>query len=119
MNPGTLLRALLGVSALTLIAPPAGAQTAGSDTDERIETIDTVTIIGRRADVADVPGSAHVVDSQELNEFLQTDIMRVLRTVPGVYLQEEDGFGIAAKHWYSRLGPSTAARASPCSKTAC
>ncbi|MCP4301756.1 MAG: TonB-dependent receptor plug domain-containing protein, partial [Gammaproteobacteria bacterium] len=59
-----------------------------------VEEIDTVTIIGRRGDVADVPGSAHVVDSEELAEFVQSDILRVLRTVPGVYVQEEEGFGL-------------------------
>ncbi|MDH3305842.1 MAG: TonB-dependent receptor [Gammaproteobacteria bacterium] len=58
------------------------------------ETIDTVTIIGRRGDVADVPGSAHVVDSEELEVFVQSDILRVLRAVPGVYVQEEEGFGL-------------------------
>jgi Fe(3+) dicitrate transport protein len=59
-----------------------------------VEEIDTVTIIGRRGDVADVPGSAHVVDNEELAEFIQSDILRVLRTVPGVYVQEEEGFGL-------------------------
>ena len=58
------------------------------------DEIDTVTIIGRKGDVADVPGSAHVVDSEELAVFVQSDILRVLRTVPGVYVQEEEGFGL-------------------------
>lgn len=56
--------------------------------------LDNVTIIGHRRDVADVPGSAHLIDSEELEAFLQADVMRVLRTVPGVYLQEEEGFGL-------------------------
>lgn len=56
--------------------------------------IDTVTIIGHRGDVADVPGSAHVIDSEALEVFIENDIMRVLRAVPGVYLQEEEGFGL-------------------------
>ncbi len=56
--------------------------------------IDNITIIGRAADVADVPGSAHVFDAEALEVFNDTDIMRVLRAVPGVYLQEEEGFGL-------------------------
>jgi Fe(3+) dicitrate transport protein len=56
--------------------------------------LDEVTIIGHRRKPADVPGSAHVVGQEELQKFLQSDVMRVLRTVPGVYLQEEDGFGL-------------------------
>jgi Fe(3+) dicitrate transport protein len=58
------------------------------------QAIDTVTIIGKKSDLADVPGSAHVVDSEELAEFAQSDILRVLRSVPGVYVQEEEGFGL-------------------------
>ncbi len=82
--------ALAVASALLPVA--AGAQDSTADSAAR--TIDTVTIIGRQQDVADVPGSAHVVDSEELSLFLQSDILRVLRTVPGVYLQEEEGFGL-------------------------
>jgi Fe(3+) dicitrate transport protein len=57
-------------------------------------SIDEVTIIGHRRDPADIPGSAHVVGQEELKTFLQGDVMRVLRTVPGVYIQEEEGFGL-------------------------
>ena len=56
--------------------------------------LDNVTIIGRQRDVADVPGSAQLVSHEELQAFLQADVMRVLRTVPGVYVQEEEGFGL-------------------------
>ena len=94
MSLRTPRRTLLGAAVLSLIAPYAGAQTAQNDAQDTIGPIDTVTIIGRQADVADVPGSAHVVDGEELRIFLQSDVMRVLRTVPGVYLQEEDGFGL-------------------------
>lgn len=58
------------------------------------DPIDTVTIIGHQRDVSDVPGSAHLINQKELQLFLQSDVMRVLRTVPGVYVQEEEGFGL-------------------------
>jgi Fe(3+) dicitrate transport protein len=61
---------------------------------QEVTPIDNVTIIGHRGDVADVPGSAHVIDSEALEIFIENDIMRVLRAVPGVYLQEEEGFGL-------------------------
>jgi len=64
------------------------------DEAEAFQEIDTVTIIGKRADAADVPGSAHVIDSEELQTYVNGDILRVLRTVPGVYIQEEEGFGL-------------------------
>lgn len=58
------------------------------------DPLDNVTIIGHRRDVVDVPGSAHLVNNEELKAFMQADVMRVLRTVPGVYVQEEEGFGL-------------------------
>ena len=78
-------------SALLLPTAVFGEETLARATAEEI---DTVTIIGRKGDVADVPGSAHVIDSEELAVFVQSDILRVLRTVPGVYVQEEEGFGL-------------------------
>jgi len=70
------------------------AQGQEIEREDAIEPIDTVTIIGRKSDVADVPGSAHVMDQDDLAVFIATDILRVLRSVPGVYVQEEEGFGL-------------------------
>jgi Fe(3+) dicitrate transport protein len=86
--------ALLSATAIFLISQAVGAQTAGDDARAAVTPIDTVTIIGRKSDVADVPGSAHVLGNEELGVLIQTDIMRVLRAVPGVYVQEEEGFGL-------------------------
>lgn len=86
--------AVITVACATSFIAPA---TTMAQTDTRglaIDEIDTVTIIGRKADVADVPGSAHIIDAEELGVFIQSDVLRVLRTVPGVYVQEEEGFGL-------------------------
>jgi Fe(3+) dicitrate transport protein len=83
-------RAVLGAAILAALGPAF----AEDDTSTANNSIDTVTIIGHRIDVADVPGSAHVISAEELQIFMQSDVMRVLRTVPGVYLQEEEGFGL-------------------------
>jgi len=76
--------------ATTLLLPFAAA----ADEAGAARTVDTITIFGRQSDVADVPGSAHRLDSEELALFNTADILRALRTVPGVYLQEEEGFGL-------------------------
>ena len=89
MHTCNTLRA--GIAATLLVVPIAVfAQNVTND----VEEIDTVTIIGKKTDVADVPGSAHVIDTEELQTFVNSDILRVLRTVPGVYIQEEEGFGL-------------------------
>jgi Fe(3+) dicitrate transport protein len=90
MNNQTAL--YLTLSALLLTATPALAQSQSQSETDGI--LDEVTIIGHRRKPADVPGSAHLVGQKELQAFLQSDVMRVLRTVPGVYLQEEDGYGL-------------------------
>jgi len=75
---------------------PAALLAADDDRPPRPaqSTLDEITIIGHRRDPADIPGSVHVVGQEELQSFLQSDVMRVLRTVPGVYIQEEEGFGL-------------------------
>jgi len=78
--------------AISIISMAAHGQDADRDRDLR--PIDTVTIFGHRSDVADVPGAAHVISNEALSVFIDSDILRVLRTVPGVYLQEEEGFGL-------------------------
>ncbi len=89
---GSILSSAALCAAVSVISLPAHSQESAPD--PAVETIDTVTIIGRKSDVADVPGSAHVVDNEELSVFIDTDILRVLRSVPGVYIQEEEGFGL-------------------------
>jgi Fe(3+) dicitrate transport protein len=41
-----------------------------------------------------VAGSAHVIDEEHLERLEYDDIHRVLAQVPGVYLRDEDGFGL-------------------------
>jgi Fe(3+) dicitrate transport protein len=85
-------RGWLRILCVGLLVNPANAQ--DSNPEPTALELDNVTIIGHRRDPADVPGSAHVVSQEELKTFLQGDVMRVLRTVPGVFVQEEEGFGL-------------------------
>lgn len=41
-----------------------------------------------------IPGSAHVIDTEELTRLERDDIHHILSAVPGVYLREEDGHGL-------------------------
>jgi Fe(3+) dicitrate transport protein len=56
--------------------------------------LETVTIIGSREDARLVAGSSAVITDDDLARFQDTDINRVLSQVPGVYLREEDGYGL-------------------------
>ncbi|MDX1420596.1 MAG: TonB-dependent receptor [Rubricoccaceae bacterium] len=51
---------------------------------------ETLTGLG----VLDLPGSAHYIGPEVLDRFAHSDVSRVLREVPGVQVQEEDGYGL-------------------------
>jgi len=56
--------------------------------------IQHVSMTGGKKGIGEIPGSVHYISPQELEKFNYTDINRILRTIPGVNLQEEDGFGL-------------------------
>lgn len=77
--------------------PAAGAETAAEEPappppGEII--FDRLSVVDGSAGAAEVPGSATVIGKLELAEQQHSDIHRVLRQVPGVDLQEEEGFGL-------------------------
>lgn len=65
-----------------------------AEMESRSHDIEHLTIFGASNSVNDIPGSAHELDQQELEKFSFTDIMRTLTSVPGVYVLEEDGYGL-------------------------
>ena len=56
--------------------------------------IEELLILGKRGEPREVPGSAHLLDAENLQRFAHTDIQRIVRQVPGVYVQVEDGYGL-------------------------
>ena len=56
--------------------------------------LDNVYITGGKDSISRKPGSATLMDDVALEVFEYTDIHRVLNAVPGVNIQEEDGYGL-------------------------
>ncbi len=57
-------------------------------------TIEQVTIVGSREDARALPGTGSVIDNEQIRIEAATDINQLLKTVPGLYVREEDGYGL-------------------------
>lgn len=58
------------------------------------DALDEIIILNDRLDQADLAGSGILIGPESLQEHQYADIDRILRAAPGVYIQEEDGFGL-------------------------
>ena len=58
------------------------------------QTVESVTIIGTKEDVKELPGSGAVINNEDLKKAMDTDIHKILSAVPGVYFRTEDGYGL-------------------------
>ncbi len=56
--------------------------------------IEEILIIGSKSAAREVSGSASFLDETDLDRFDQIDLRKVLNQVAGVYIREEDGFGL-------------------------
>lgn len=72
----------------------ATAVLAQESSQEEAVELQNVYITGGVDELLTQPGSATLIDDVALEQFEYTDIHRVLNAVPGVNLQEEDGYGL-------------------------
>ena len=89
----TLLRTAIAL-ALLPAAPAFAATEAAAPTEETLVRLDRINVFGSRDEVEKTAGSAHYIDKEALARFNYSDVNRVLRQVPGVYLVEEEGYGL-------------------------
>jgi Fe(3+) dicitrate transport protein len=59
-----------------------------------VETIESVSIIGTKADARKIAGSGTVISNEDLQKTIDTDIHKILSAIPGVFFRTEDGYGL-------------------------
>jgi len=78
-----------------LFSISAVAESTDTEQDARSTLdLDKIYITGGEDEIRRLPGSATLIDEVALEAFEYTDIHRILNAVPGVNLQEEDGYGL-------------------------
>ena len=87
-----LFTVLIAISALS-------AQETQETSRDSIQNLDEViikanTILGNKYVAQNRTGASYYLSSDELQDFSYIDINRALKSVPGVNLYEEDGFGL-------------------------
>ena len=87
----SLLQNAIALAILGLSLPALAESTAN---ENEITVLDKMMVIGNPANIEKISGSAQVVTKQDIRQQNYDDINRVLRKVPGVYVREEDGFGL-------------------------
>ena len=58
------------------------------------EFMEEVIVSGGKEGARTMSGSAYVLDKADLEQFDFSDLNKVLSTIPGVYIRQEDGFGL-------------------------
>ncbi|MEM7100262.1 MAG: TonB-dependent receptor [Pseudomonadota bacterium] len=85
-----------GFGALILLSllnsAPAMTQDLQVNRDQRF--IEEVVVIGSKENAAQVTGSGTLLDATDLEAFDHIDLSQVLLSAPGVYVREEDGYGL-------------------------
>ncbi|MEM7364402.1 MAG: TonB-dependent receptor, partial [Pseudomonadota bacterium] len=56
--------------------------------------LDEIVVFATPDDLLTVPGSGLVLDQETLERFDHTDLHQILAGTPGIYVREEDGFGL-------------------------
>lgn len=56
--------------------------------------LEEVTIVGSKEDARVLQGTGSVIDGEQMQIEAARDINQMLKTVPGIYIQEEDGYGL-------------------------
>ncbi len=85
---------LLALGLMSPVSAQEAAETEPAPVIVASDTLEPMTVIGGVDNVFVLPGSGYFVDTEEIQEHSYTNVNRILAKVPGVYVREEDGYGL-------------------------
>ncbi len=97
MRRRTLGISLLALALTSAISAPARAKTKEDDPKSREAIVlERITVTGSGSKAQSIPGSTSKLTEKELDKQNQVfdDVHRILFTLPGINIQEEEGFGL-------------------------
>lgn len=68
--------------------------TQDQPTEESLHVFEQLQVIGTAEAVGTIPGSAHVIQLEQIERQEYDDVHRILQQVPGINIQEEEGYGL-------------------------
>ena len=86
------------LSAASLVAVLATFSNAHAESAEAIRAAyagaEEITVFASAGGITDVPGAITYISPEAIDRHAYADILRTMRLVPGVNIQEEDGYGL-------------------------
>tara|TARA_B100001939_G_scaffold86036_1_gene73651 strand:+ start:5849 stop:8068 length:2220 start_codon:yes stop_codon:yes gene_type:complete len=83
-----------GVAAIAFLPALDLTVQASEATFDEVDGMERIQVVGKSLRREKIPGSAIRLGEEDLEVFKYQDVQRTLRMVPGVNLQEEDGYGL-------------------------
>ena len=72
--------------------------------------LDQIIVVGSVSSINQIAGSVTLIGPEDLDVQVNTDVLRILRSVPGVNIQEEEGFGLRPNIGIRGTGSDRSAR---------
>lgn len=86
---------IIALSLIALSPIVSAAETPPSETfEEKVYVLDEFQVIGSQEAVFNMPGSGAYIGPELLERFEFSNVNDILRQVPGVYVRDEDGYGL-------------------------
>ncbi|MFM2043434.1 MAG: hypothetical protein RLY86_2010 [Pseudomonadota bacterium] len=104
--PGPLLAQTVSAATNPAATNPAPAPSTAAPPNAARESMPEIVVIGSRSALPRIPGSASLIDADELRRSQVHDINEALRKVPGILPREEEGAGLRPNIGLRGLNPT-------------